>query len=64
MIHEIHISGLLHVTKGVVVPDGHFCTNGSVVVVCNTCLEGDCIQVCWWWVVVLMVLVLGGGVEC
>ena len=43
---NISILGLLHGQRGVVVPDGHFCTNGSVVVVCDTCLEGDCIQVC------------------
>lgn len=42
------ISGLLHGPTGVVVPDGHFCTNGSWVVVCDTCLEEGCIQVSCW----------------
>ena len=36
--------GLLY-DQSVVVPSAHFCTSPDVVLVCDTCLYGDCIQV-------------------
>ena len=39
------VAGLLF-NKSIVIPAGHFCTAEEQVVVCDTCLHGDCVQTC------------------